>query len=262
MTDRRDGTVDFTNSDRVLIDAWRAVVHSMGLTAADRLTRNVWRSYVVSKPLRRVLESIGLGYSRGPAKTTPPLIFDALPDVRAAYIRGLFDTDGSVCRSIRFTTSSPAMAQDVQRILISLGVVAYVTSQNERHHKVSVSGPSVLRYASTVGFLSPAKRLRLSALVARLAAGKTNLDYVPFGSLILTQVFAAMPSARGRAGQGINRAGDRGSARLYLARAGKIRTSYAHLLIAKTLLAADGVIVPDLDRTLAENYYFDPIGRV
>src|SRR5262249_48589645 len=138
---------------------------------------NGFRVYFCSVPFRRWLGQLGLGHSLGPDKVVPHVLFGADERCRGAFLRGLFDTDGSVGKiNIRFTTASPQLARDVQDLLLSLGIVSVRSSQGERHHKVAVSGTSVAPFVERVGFTIPAKKDRLAELVRRGSrrAGKTN----------------------------------------------------------------------------------------
>lgn len=258
-TDTRDGTIDFTNSDASMIRRWRSVVASLGLRSSCRRVRNIWRTYVVARALRGVLLDLGLAFVRAPEKRAPNGIDDAPAPVRAAFLQGLFDTDGSVGRgSVRFTTASLALARDVQRLLLSLGVVGFVSSQNERHHKVAVYGPSVRAFAEAVGFSMRSKQERLRKLLTSARAGKTNIDIVPYGASLMRQVLEILPVSKGRKGRGRNVDG-RASGWLYNAAAGRIRTSYAHLRKARELLERNGLRCAALEETIAHNYFFDRI---
>src|SRR5262249_11225872 len=146
------------------------------------------RVYFTSAPMRRWLEQLGLDYIRAEQKSTPDTVFRAEASVRAAYLRGLFDTDGSVGKiNIRFTTSSPQLARDVHALLLSLGIVSSLSSQNARHHKVIISGPSIPPFQRHVGFSVARKAALVPRLALRAQRGKTNRDVIPFGKELMRE---------------------------------------------------------------------------
>ena len=84
--------------------------------------------------LRAFLEYLGVDLSLAPEKDVPPTIFDAPRSVVAAFLRGLFDTDGHVGRTGRGKNSagiwigstSRSLISNVQSLLLSFGIVASV----------------------------------------------------------------------------------------------------------------------------------------
>src|SRR5439155_21027871 len=111
------------NMDAELVERYKRIMEGFGLTVTVRPARNTHRLYFVSRPFRAWFSSWGLDYSLGPEKRTPSLVFRSPPEVRAAYLRGLFDTDGSVGRiNVRYTSASEPLAREVQALLLSLGI--------------------------------------------------------------------------------------------------------------------------------------------
>jgi exodeoxyribonuclease V alpha subunit len=264
--DKRDGMVDVSNQDVELITAYRGVFERMGLSVTVRPTRNISRVYFCSVPLRRWLERLGLGYNLAADKTVPHIIFGADARCRGAFLRGLFDTDGSVGRcNIRFTTASPQMARDVQDLLLSLGIVAVRFSQGERHHKVAVSGTALPAFAERVGFTVPQKKQRLVERLARCGrgVGKTNIDSIPFGTGLVREVRALIPSGKGIKGRGLFAHRNVGDRFLVDALRGAFRPNYSHLRRAERALSKRGLPIPEgIQTTLRENYFYDPIVSV
>lgn len=84
--------------------------------------------------LRKYLEYIGLKKQRSWEKEVPVSIFSAEPEVAAAFLRGLFDTNGSVTISgrnntsldIKLATTSPKLAGGVQQLLLNFGIITNI----------------------------------------------------------------------------------------------------------------------------------------
>jgi hypothetical protein len=231
-----------------------------------RPARNHYRAYFCSTPLRRWLARMGLGFDMAPDKRTPPLLFQAAANVRAAFLRGLFDTDGSVGKiNVRYTTSSFALAREVHTMLLSLGVISRLYSQGPRHHKVAVSGTALPRFLDRVGFVVSRKRLALEGLVdrGRGRVGKTNLDIIPFGPRLLQEYAREVPRARGVRGQGPYANRDRRFQIVSLVSHGRTRLSYNHLERLARHAEGAGQDLPQVFKESRQtNYFYDPIVSV
>jgi exodeoxyribonuclease V alpha subunit len=214
--DRRDGTVDFTSQDAEVLTRYRTTLEGYGLRVGTYRDpgRRVTRLYVVSRTFRKWLLQLGLDYVTASEKTVPALIFRAHPQVRAAFLRGLFDTDGSAgkgaTRSCRLVTSSRQLAAEVQELLLSLGIVSYQSQTTERAWCVGVSGTSLPQFAQWVGFSVAYKQQRLDAVLSgrdRSRTHTTNVDSVPFAKLVAREVADHLRTfwgpTKGRHGQGI-----------------------------------------------------------
>ena len=265
-SDRKDGMIDLTNQDVELIRVYKTQMESLGLKVTSKPkpeNEKTKRIYFCSKPLRRSLERLGMGYELSPAKRIPRAIFGATVSVRGAFLKGLFDTDGS-CGGIkvRFTTSSIQLAKDVQTLLLSLGVASYRSSQNERHHKVAVSGPSILPFAERVGFSIGYKQEALMLLLQRsvLAEGRSNNDIIPFSDYLIKDFKVALPLCRGRKGQG---AWASGSTKLYFLNKKTQRLSYRHTQLMLNYASENGLVLPEaIAETHKTHYFYDPIVKI
>lgn len=81
--------------------------------------------------LREYLLHLGLGYWRSWQKTIPKTVFGSSKKVISAFLRGLFDSDGSVTKvgrkknsiEIRLATTSKKLALETQQILLNFGII-------------------------------------------------------------------------------------------------------------------------------------------
>lgn len=88
--------------------------------------------------LRAYLAQLGLDYSRSWQKSVPASVFKAPKNVVAAFIRGLFDTDGTIrptgrnnnSLDIKLTTTSEKLATDVQQLLLNFGIITHIQKVN------------------------------------------------------------------------------------------------------------------------------------
>lgn len=104
-----------------------------------KLFGNKWKifghwAYVAGVELRAYLKHIGLDYRRSWEKSVPEKIFKAPKKVVAAFIRGLFDTDGGIrihgrnknFPDIKLVSSSYTLIQQIQQLLLSFGIISRI----------------------------------------------------------------------------------------------------------------------------------------
>ncbi|HEX9413365.1 MAG TPA: LAGLIDADG family homing endonuclease, partial [Ktedonobacterales bacterium] len=133
---------------------------------------------------------IGLGVTavRAPKKRVPESIFAAPRDAVVGFLRGLFSADGSVQVGVssgscivRLATSSRGLAQDVQQLLLNLGIVSFVRLRREQavylmpnaqrelaeytrqaQYELIIDKVNRDRFSEVVGFFQERKQKRLA----------------------------------------------------------------------------------------------------
>jgi ribonucleotide reductase alpha subunit len=147
------------------------------------------------RALALFFEALGLKRVKAAEKDVPWSIFQAPEEAVTAFLRGLFDADGTVVngattRYVGLASRSPGLLRSVQALLSSLGIGAriyptvkggraefsYVTKAGEERSYVSspgydlrIGGDGIDQFAARVGFDLPSKAARLEQLAA---AGK------------------------------------------------------------------------------------------
>ena len=158
---------------------------------AEREMPGRWRVYysqtngyvlqTASVVLRKHFELLGIGFERAPAKSTPLAIWESPRAVIVAYLRGLFDSDGTIVvetgRSgmnirIRLGSSSLRLLRETQLLLNEFGIKSTIVfntrtgtptgkgGYESKHdsYVLSLSGfESYQRFLSTIGFSDPEK---------------------------------------------------------------------------------------------------------
>lgn len=119
----------------------------------------------------------------------PPYIFQSPSDVVAAFIRGLFEADGFAARdgtSIKFFSKHRHVVQDVQILLLALGIESRVSSQNKKggsgHEytgwELVLRADGVRKFSKNVGFISSRKQDRANlSLKKRKTGSAANFDW-------------------------------------------------------------------------------------
>jgi ribonucleoside-diphosphate reductase alpha chain len=178
--------VEIGDADPELADRYRALTSSIfgsGLRFFEsRRKSDASRSIRFSSgPLIRFLEANGLRKEpRAELLRVPTVVQSSPRSVRAAFLAGLFEADGHIGNGYpQLSTVSGALARDVHRLLLSIGIPSTISRITDRRaalgrlpvHVVRiVGGEGVRRFAKQVGFLSERKQAALDAAVARKSA--------------------------------------------------------------------------------------------
>jgi ribonucleoside-diphosphate reductase alpha chain len=199
--------VNLWGEDRSLAEQLAGIVNSLiaGTTLAKReyIVKPVQvstRQLVVirSTLLARVLAQHG--FTSGTKLCVPELIWQGTEECVRAYLRGLFQTDGTVnvssnsqsC-SVRLSSSTRRLLQDVQILLANFGVLSKIHlrraagvrlmpdgrgGQGEYHcqtqYELLIDGESRESFMREIGFLLPAKREKHASWVAGRKLYKTQ----------------------------------------------------------------------------------------
>jgi DNA gyrase subunit A len=126
---------------------------------------------------------------RSAEKHVPACIWRATPSVKAAFLQGLYEGDGSMGLSVRsslaviYSSRSEQLCRDVQQLLLEFGVVSSVrTRQATGEVRVVINNRrNVRRFARNVGFHG-AKRDLLEQRLAAIPLESTAMsrDHIPF----------------------------------------------------------------------------------
>ena len=273
--DLKDGTVDFTNQDSEVLRHYKAILEGYNLRVCTygHESRSALRLYVISLSFREWLLRLGLSYSKAGAKSVPGIIFQASTTIKAAFLRGLFDTDGSAgrgtIRSCRLVTSSSILAEQVQQLLLSLGILSSRVRSSPNAWCVSVSGTSLRQFAATIGFTVLYKKDRLAALLNRAESleFKTNHDYIPYSKQVIMEckesLFQHIGKSRGIKGKGLYGLGERRIGLIFHKVAqGKLLT-HQNILDVKAYMEALGARVPEsLSVAVSFHHCYDRIARI
>ena len=185
-------SVRFSNSEPALIDQYRTLVSKLFHVEPDFTPRSPERAASLrffSQLVAGVLEELGIPRSpKSHRLHLPDLLLNAPTRVLAAYLRGLFDTDGTVharehgscCVSL--TTVSPVLAPRLQVALLRFGIrsrlrVRHVAGRQtvRRDGKVIVSrhdqyvldvesSNSIIRFREEIGLRHPVKKRALGSI--------------------------------------------------------------------------------------------------
>ncbi len=137
--------------------------------------------------------TLGIQGARAHEKRVPESIWTAPRDAVIGFLRGLFSADGSMqtgsaekgtC-SVRLATSSKGLAQDVQQLLLNLGIVSAIRLRREAtirlmpnaareaaeyatqaQYEVIIDKANRDRFAEVIGFIQERKQRQLTSWIA------------------------------------------------------------------------------------------------
>ncbi|MGI9037166.1 MAG: DNA gyrase subunit A, partial [Pyrinomonadaceae bacterium] len=194
----RQNCIDFVNAEGEFADEFVAVWERVFPTC--RLHRwlrephgcgkkNWWQMQIVSQYIVGLLQNLGLnGKSR--EKEIPEAILCSPKEVVAAFLRGLYEGDGSVEKSgnsllrVTLTSNSAEMLKQTQVVLLRFGIVASLfsdASHGRKTHRLYITGAENLRkFADKIGFFSIVKKEALEIVVSEFSgAALSKTDFVP-----------------------------------------------------------------------------------
>jgi len=150
----------------------------------DKRGTDVGDVYVYGKVVRSFMDKIGWSIKATPYdKRVPFTIMRSPKSVVAAYLRGLFETDGSATgNSVCFSTSSKQLAYDVQALLLNFGIVTNTSVSRETEWVVRVKGTaSKLKFKNEIGFLTQRKKSMMDKQFENLSYRSPHpIDAVPY----------------------------------------------------------------------------------
>ncbi len=149
---------------------------------------------VQSDRLRLLAQDYGLDLDK---LQVPDVIFRGSREAQQAFLQALFTADGSMQDggekggSVRLTSVSYTLLQDVQRLLLNFGIASRIYAERrpagyrrlpdgrggytrywcQAYHELAVTKQNLLRFAEGIGFLSQAKQTDLLTYLERMTRG-------------------------------------------------------------------------------------------
>jgi ATP-dependent metalloprotease FtsH len=145
---------------------------------------------------KALLRRWGLTETYAAGKTVSKWVLAAPRPYVEAYVRGLFDTDGTIDSrgAVSFSSASEILVTEVQALLLNLGVVTRRYERTKRYNGkkqfyITVYGDFVERFRDTIGFSVARKTERLAAVCERQR--NTNINVIPARQHAIASVWQA-----------------------------------------------------------------------
>ena len=143
--------------------------------------------------LRKYLEFIGFDYVKAQDKKVPKIIMKSSKNIVSAFLRGLFDTDGTVNdKVVSLCSVSKKLIKEVQVLLLNFGIISRVHIKKTKSdlgisYILTISGDDVELFNQCIGFGLQRKQDRLDKLADK--NHNTNKDIIPYQTEKVNEIF-------------------------------------------------------------------------
>jgi phosphate starvation-inducible protein PhoH len=170
----RRNRIVLTSADEPIVAAFRALAARFGLQVFHHGQGRPHYHIIVSAQLYQLLEHLGMSSGKAHTKRIPHSILAAPEHIVAAFLRGLFDADGTVSKrdgTVSLLSTSEALIREAQLVLLNFGIVASkFTKRTHYRHKPRIShwltmvGAEAERFHELIGFGLERKRAQRQRL--------------------------------------------------------------------------------------------------
>ncbi len=188
--------IEITDKDLETLEFYRKLVENLGLKSKivvrDRKRLQI-NSASFFKYLCNNFEEV---VRKSKEREIPKSIQKSPSRVVAAFLRGLFDAEGSVCGCIKLTTLSKKLAYQTLLLLLRLGILANLEEEkiktkfgNRSYERISYtiriqSKDSISKFYSKIGFSHPTKKKRLEELIKKKSKGFSNIEILNISKFV------------------------------------------------------------------------------
>jgi len=206
-------------------------------------------------------------------KRIPWVVMQSPKSVVAAFIRGLFETDGCVesGRKVTFSTASKKLAQELQLLLLNFGIVSSIKGKlnkkyNKTYYHLQLLGSESIRlFSENIGFISDRKKSLLKVHIDKGYLGNTSsTEAIPYQKEWCKKLLQTVPKNNNSDKPGWRRS------LLRVALGNVIKNSkedmtYHRLKTAVVVakeVGADHTIIKHFEELIEANYFFDVVTEV
>lgn len=191
-----------TIKDRVILstadhEILERVQETLKANFGVKLSKNSSRKYdyeLKNIKAKETLISWGLGETYARHKNIPEWIKLAPKEYACQFLRGYFDTDGSVEKtgSVTISSASKSLINTLQYMLLNLGIVSRSYERKKKYngqlqYYINIYGDFVESFKNQIGFSVERKKSRLDAVC--LKQRNTNINLIPFQNTLINKVW-------------------------------------------------------------------------
>lgn len=154
--------------------------------------KNCWQARVYSASFGKLLNKIAPGILNSSLKReVPEIIQKSFPSCIAAFLRGIFDAEGTVGKrkrdGVRLGLENEKLLRQVQLLLLRFGIVSnlHFSKSSQKFNKIAIYKFDILkRFSEFINFSSPRKKDALKKLIL-LKTPKIKRKTGPFQNSII-----------------------------------------------------------------------------
>jgi len=238
-------------------------------TYMDKRTANTGDLQFHSVAVREFLHRLGWRWDlERDQKEIPWSILQSPRSVVAAFLRGLFETDGcaeSQGQSVTFSSASEVLARQVQTVLLNFGIVSFVFPKpvhDKTYWILRVRGTNSRRiFAQEIGFLTDRKMCPLLESFREDPREGGDTEAIPYQQVLARQLLESVP--KNVSGKGWTRSALRAALGNVIKPSSGEPLTYPRLRkviqIARDVEAQDSETLAHFQGVLDTNYFFDPV---
>ncbi|WP_447975532.1 PhoH family protein [Nitrospira sp. Kam-Ns4a] len=182
--------VILSSADEPIVDCFYRTAGRLGLQVFNNGGGRPHDRIIASSQLYQLLLDLGMTDHPAAEKCVPHSILRAPRQIVAAYLRGLFDADGTVSRrdgSPTFYASSKRLVDEVQVVLLNFGILSrkrpkwtFYRGEKRLSYQLEIAGADADLFAHEIGTALPRKRALFQA-----RRRNTSADGFPFLDRVL-----------------------------------------------------------------------------
>jgi phosphate starvation-inducible protein PhoH/intein/homing endonuclease len=186
-----DGCLTFRNriilssADETIVAAFYEMALRFGLHVFRNGGQRPYDYIIASSQLYQLLAGLGMSTGKASTKCIANSILSAPEKIVAAFMRGLFDADGTIEKRdglVSLSSVSEKLIHQTQIVLLNFGIVAAKAIKRGRYqdrqhisHLLTIAGAEAERFHDVIGFALERKRVRRQSKRAN-----PNIDVVPY----------------------------------------------------------------------------------
>lgn len=187
-----DSVMTLTNADKDIVDNFKRIMFKQFGVIPTDVPSSKYAYSVYGKYLRKYFEFIGVGRHTAHNKEIPKSILKSSKKNVAAFLRGLFDTDGYVGKcTVSVCTVSKKMAKQIQMCLLNFGIVSRLKYREDNkgfyHYSIYMCGENIDKFYKYIGFSCRRKQDLLYKHT--LKTRNTNKDIIPFQNNLIQSIY-------------------------------------------------------------------------
>jgi len=186
-----------SSADKRIIEMFERMASRLGLKIFTNGKERPYDRIIASSQLYQLLTHLGMPTGKAHTKRIPHGILTAPEKIVAAFLRGLFDTDGAIEKRdgvVTLTSISEMLIRETQIVLLNFGIVSSKSIKRGKYkgethtsHMLSIAGVEAEAFHEMIGFTLERKRDRRQS-----HPHNPNVDVVPgMGTLIDAAVRSA-----------------------------------------------------------------------
>jgi len=190
----RDNLVIFSSKDEELITVFRYITKKLfDKDISGPFGSGICDYKFYGKSERKILlEKYGMKLCKSYDKDIPLCIRKSQKHIISSFIKGLFDTDGTVgCKSVDFCTTSITLIKQLQILLLNFGIICRIREKKTKSlfgkvYILIISSNNIDIFAKEIGFCCERKKIKMNLLLDKKR--NTNIDIIPNSSSLFISI--------------------------------------------------------------------------